>query len=435
MKMKNTSLQVKISVTFILMTILIMAILGAVFYANTTSTLKDSKQKELSAVGIETANKIERFIFERSGDIKVLSESRLLSTKEVSNVNKLFFLNNVMETYKTYNGIFVTDLSGKVILSTGMVPDFKTILPEITGETPYISELMTNLDGSKIILFSRPLLDETGRKVGAVAECMQLDAISGIIKDVTIGETGFSRLDIIGPRGTAYEFSGKAIAPEELENYIVETRTISNLDPSQSRWQISTYQHKDEAYKIIDDYLNYLLIVSVVTIVLFSFLSIILSKIITEPVRRLMDKMNQLIRGNRKSGLPVGMKDEISSLTLSFDLLLEQLNFLMQMVLEKTGEAAYMASINDNIKDLFETIPNGIITIDAKGFITSANKSATQILNLNTGETLDISIYDQTSSELQDFFTILANGLKNDRKYRGEIMYIPDGRWRSSRNP
>jgi len=86
-----------------------------------------------------------------------------------------------------------------------------------------------------------------------------------------------------------------------------------------------------------------------------------------------------------------------------------------------------MGEIDENIRELFETIPNGIITIDAKGQLTSANKSAAQILNLKGEGPLELSIYDDAVPELHDFFSILANGLKNERKYRGEIMYIPDG--------
>ncbi len=425
--MKNTSLQVKISLAFILMTLLILVILGVVFYDNTMETLKDSKQKELTTIAGETANKIERFVFERSGDIKVLSESSILTTDEVSNQTKIGFLKNVMETYRTYDGIFVTDLEGKVTLSTGTIPDFSGIADKITGKEPFISELLINLNGDRILIFSRPIFNEKAEQIGAVAECMQLGSIEDIVSNVKIGETGFAGFEIEGNEGISYGFYEKTLSQKQLADYLTVALPVSNFKPNQSEWSVKVFQSKTEAYKVINDFLNYLLLVSVVIIVLFSFLSIVLSKIITEPIRRLMDKMNGLIRGNPESASAKDTRDEISSLTFSFDILLEQLNFLMQMVLEKTGEAAYTTEINENIRELFETIPNGILTIDAKGGISSVNKSAAQILGINTDDETGLSIYSQTNTDLQDFFKILAGSLENDRKYRGEILYIQDG--------
>lgn len=409
------------------MTLFILFILGATFYTNSIETFKASKEKEMTTIAVETANKIERFLFERSADINVLSESKILTMAEVQDSTRRHFLENVMSAYKAYDSIFVIDLEGNVMLSTGNVPDIKEIQENFAGTKLYISDIFKQDNGESLIFFSRPLINEEGIHIGAVVEAMNFHSIEDIIDNVAIGETGYAQLEIVESNASVDQNEKMTEITDRGIKYISVSTPVQDFQSHKAQWRVKILQEEGEAYKVIDDFIKYLLLVLFVIFILFSFLSIIISKLITEPIRNLMDKMNQLMKNNKRYNMKNQTRDEIKNLTFSFDILLEQLNFMMQMVLEKTGEAAYMDEINENIKEIFESIPNGILTIDAKGEITSINRSAGQILKLNDENQSHISVYDTEVPGLGDFFKILKNSLMNDIKYSGEICYISDG--------
>ncbi len=57
---------------------------------------------------------------------------------------------------------------------------------------------------------------------------------------------------------------------------------------------------------------------------------------------------------------------------------------MMQKVLEKSGEVAYMNEVKNSLNTVVEHAMSGILTIDGKGTITALNAKAREILNLNT---------------------------------------------------
>jgi nitrogen fixation/metabolism regulation signal transduction histidine kinase len=411
-KIANMSLQIKIAITFMVMVLLMLSVLGSIFYSNTANAIKESKQSELNTIAYETADKIDRFIFERLGDVQVLSDSKVLTMDGISEGVRLDYLNNVILAYKTYEGIFVSNLEGAIRLSSGEIPDISGIIVKINSERPYTSGLMLNKDNKRVIIFSRPLINLQGIRTGSVATVMSLDSILAIVDNVKIGATGYAELSI----------NEKNEVPNNM-TYV--SSPINSFENSGMQWRVDIYQEKSEAFKVINDFIKYFILISIATLILFFFLSIVISRIITEPIRRLMDKMRQMIKVGGEEKTAGEGKNEIGSLSSSFNSLLEQLNFMMQMVLEKTGEAADMSEINENIKDIFEAIPNGILTIDSSGQITSINKTAGKILKLEPILTKGLSIFKEDIMENQDFFKIIANSLKHGRKYRGEIFYIP----------
>jgi PAS domain S-box-containing protein len=405
------SLQIKIAITFMAMVLLMLSVLGSIFYSNTANAIKESKQSELNTIAYETADKIDRFVFERLGDIKVLSDSKVLTMDGLGEDVRRDYLNNVIAAYKTYEGIFATNLDGGIRLSSGEIPNISGIMDKINADAPFTSEVILNKDNKRVIIFSRPLIDLNGTRIGSVATVMSLDSVLAIVDNVKIGATGYAELSINEQKPVP-------------ENMICVSDTVKSFESSKEQWRVDVYQENSEAYKVIGDFIKYFILISIATLILFFFLSIIISRIITEPIRKLTDKMRQMIKVGGEEKSEIKERNEIGSLSSSFNSLLEQLNFMMQMVLEKTGEAADMNEINENIKDIFEAIPNGILTIDPSGQITSINKTAGKILGLDPSLTKGLSIFKEDIVENQDFFKILANSLRQGRKYRGEILYI-----------
>lgn len=423
-KFKNASLQMKINILFIGMTIFILIVVAVTYYTNTVRTLNISKENQMTTIAVETANKIDRFLFERLADIKVLSESNILVDLKVKETTRLNFLSSVMKAYETYDSIFVIDLDGDVILSTGEVPDINIIKKEFLFKEAYISDIFRTANGDDIMFFSRPLLDEETNHIGAVVVTMNLESINTIVKNVSVEKSGFVKLRIWN---SINDVENSRKLSEIIENEKIHLRVTSPVYAFEThaiKWSVEVYQEKEEVYLVIDEFIKYLVLMMFVILVLFTFLSIIISGIITEPIRNLMGKMNKLMKDNKKYNMSIQTRDEVKNLALSFDVLFEQLNFMMQMVLEKTGEAAHVDEITENIKGIFESIPNGILTIDAKGEIKSINRYASQILGLDYDTEKIISIHDRDFPKLNEFLNDLCNSFDNEVKYIDKICYI-----------
>ncbi|MGB3367581.1 MAG: histidine kinase dimerization/phospho-acceptor domain-containing protein [Acidaminobacteraceae bacterium] len=425
-KLRNTSLQIKIMILFMSMTIFILAVVGVTYYTNTVRTLNISKEDQMTTIAVETANKIDRFLFERSADIKVLSESNMLIDPEIKENIRLDFLNNVMRAYQTYDSIFVLNLEGDIILSTGELTDINSIKKEFMSEEAYISDIFREENDDDIMFFSRPLLNEDGKRIGSVVEAMNLESINDIVDNVEFGKSGFVKLRVWDSSSEKLANSSLIEFIEDDKIYLRVASPVQVFETHISKWSVEVYQEKEEAYIVVDEFIKYLVLMMFVILILFTFLSIVISRIISEPIRNLMGKMNQFMKDNKKYNMNVQTRDEVKNLALSFDVLFEQLNFMMQMVLEKTGEAAHIDEINENIKGIFESIPNGILTIDAKGSIKSINRYAVKILGLEYDDKTSLSIYNNQSPKLDDFFKDLCISFDKEVKFVDKVCYIKE---------
>jgi len=172
---------------------------------------------------------------------------------------------------------------------------------------------------------------------------------------------------------------------------------------------------------VIERYIAYIIIASML---IFLGVSYFISRRITQPIRNLMKKMNALMINNEMFGSDLAVSDEMKLLTSSFDILLEELQFMMQQVLEKSGEAAYIEEIRHSIESLFEHIPNGIITVDGKGVIGSINEVALEILECQASSLLNQHLMGDVPEEISEFFKLIYMNFLNDEPYNNEIFRL-----------
>lgn len=114
----NKSLQTKIMLMFFVMSVVLTFFLGVAFYKNTYNNYSGFKRTEMITLAKETANKIDRFLFERNADLKVLADSKIFSMDNIPSEAKQSYINNVVKAYNTYDSISLIDDYGSVILTT-----------------------------------------------------------------------------------------------------------------------------------------------------------------------------------------------------------------------------------------------------------------------------------------------------------------------------
>ena len=438
-KYKNASLQVKVMAIFFVSSLLLTLTLGSVFYNQITETVTQNKERELTTLAKETANKIERFLFEREADIQVISQSQILVLDQVAAEDKQAYLQYVVDYYQTYDEIVVFSPIGETLYSAfsdsyqkqivekaGVNPNSQNtqtseIVLDVDGtienilssndafkqavfsETPYVSDI----DDDNYILFARPLYDHQQQYVGVVVEKMNFKAIDEILRNVNLGSLGKARLisktslpTHSNPNGVHYETSGEI-------SYVVCYVPIIKYDTQSMEWYLSISEPEEEALAIVGSIRYYFALVLIVTIALLLLFSYGLSKRITKPIRLLKQRTTQLLASHKLEASPAvyGVTDEVKALTHTFDFLLEELVFMLQKTLEKTGEIESVKRVKDSIDAMVDHTSTGMLTIDGHGKVTSINLRALELLGIEDeanviNKSLELSNYKEITDAI-----------------------------------
>jgi twitching motility protein PilJ len=162
------------------------------------SISKQIKQTEQSQA-VEMADKINRFMFERYGDIQVLSRLPIFANAKVRDVvtqsEKQAVLQGYMESYGVYDSIAAIDLNGDVVIETkgGTLDNYKgrNYFDEVvkTGK-PFITQPQpSKVAGQLVIFFAAPIKDSvTGQIIGVIRTRMPVQYVEQLIQDY--GDSG-----------------------------------------------------------------------------------------------------------------------------------------------------------------------------------------------------------------------------------------------------
>ncbi len=434
-RLQGTSLQVKIMVLLMLISTLLSMALGIIFYQNTINNARISKEKELLTLSALTANKIERFLFERTADAKVLAQSIVFTIPmdEVTDSARIQYLESVIQAYQAYDTVFILNRNGTVRLRAGSLEtpvhqDMMTFQKRFLSKKTYMSDIR-EIEQNRYIYFSEPLYDSSGAYLGAIVEVMNFDAINDIITGVEIEKTGHAYLSRLDQTAKSDQHYGIRQTVEDGKTYILAVSPLPQYESQTKQWVVTVRQELNDALIVKKDIERYFIYVVIGFLIFFYVLSAVISRYVTQPIRLLMKKANTLMVKNQHFATDVIVTDEVKTLTNSFDLLLEELNFMMQQVLEKSGQAAHIDLIRNSIDELIEGMPSGIITIDQDGCITSINDYALDVLKLQENTPVGKTIADWDASYLGAFFKSVMNIHTSHEKLRDAIcpIQLPDG--------
>ncbi|NJK47155.1 HAMP domain-containing protein [Candidatus Gracilibacteria bacterium] len=174
-------------------TIPVIAIGTTAYYFGGREIVKAVKEfKEARAVSL--TDKLNRFMFERYGDIQVVANLPILVNPKVREVTtiqeKQKTLEKFMRTYGVYDSIAVFDLNGNVILQTQGTPlknhkdrsYFQE--PLKTGNAVISQPLISSTEGTLNLYFAAPVKDSiTGQTIGIIRSRMPVKFLNEVIKD------------------------------------------------------------------------------------------------------------------------------------------------------------------------------------------------------------------------------------------------------------
>lgn len=438
---KRISIQYKLMMFFIVLATALLLVVSALFFRNIETAIRSSKEDQLATLAQETANKIERFLFERYGDILVMAQSPLLKNEGVDDRLKFEYFESVRNAYKTYDYIFTTDTTGNIrILSGDMKGDaayLSWLSLVLRGET-YISDfIFDEKDQAYKVYFAAPIINVDGKITGSVVERMNFNAIEDIVGNVRPSRSGYAYL--LEADGSAIFHPMKTVTEVHTLNgrdrglsYTLQNdmKMISayyglKKDETQSKsWYLIVEEPVAEAFEAAYTLRNYTLLVVLVSIAIAYALAIVMSRILTKPIRQLVEETKNIAEGDISQNIAVESTDEIGSLARSFNMLLSNLKSMMRQVLELSGEAASLAEIRQYADKFLDNVPSAVVALDSTGKITTFNSTAAELMGMQQEETLGKTVKDDLPVNVRPVLEQLQDCLESGSVYLKKIIHI-----------
>lgn len=441
---RQHSIQTKLVLFFFILTIALFLSVGFLFFGNTQTTMIKAKEKELMTLSEETSNKIERFLFERHGDIEVMAQSPVLKDKEYDSKLKFDYLESVRTAYKTYDRIFVVDAAGRIIVSSGIAAEGREI-PDILGKIKQstLSEADFTLiqEGeNKGIYFAELIKEDKGDIIGAVVEEMNLDAIESIVSNVHPGKAGYAYLmdsngkAIFFPENGSNEKANDAgqknnniVYFERMgKTYVAASYPVKGYKTGGNQWYLVVEEPTTEAFEVMNQLRNYTILVVLSSICILFILSVIMSQAITGPIKKLVEETQSAAENSLAQDIEINSNDELGTLARSFNIMQANLKSMMQQVLEKSGEAASLEEIRQYADKVFENVPSAVIIFDNSGRINTFNMVAVTLTGLQQEYMVGRSSKEGFPDGIKAIIGLLQDSLEKGVVYIKHITDIKD---------
>ena len=114
----QSSIQWRLIIVVLLVVIIPVAAIFAISFLQTADTLQQKAAADVKSSAISITKDLERYLFERRGDIQVLSKAEILWGADNTPAIKIPYLKSYQEAYNAYDSFYVADLSGQIIAAT-----------------------------------------------------------------------------------------------------------------------------------------------------------------------------------------------------------------------------------------------------------------------------------------------------------------------------
>jgi hypothetical protein len=197
--LNKLSLKAKAIIAGITIGTLPMLSMGAMVYSASDHHIIEQEIQAQQDRNYSMIDKINRFLFERYGDIQVLAKLPILSDADISAKatlqQKQATFNNIVRTYGVYDSVGAFDLNGNVIvqssgerLSNHKEQDyFQKVLQ--TGQPVMTNAEKSTVTGELVMYFAAPIKEtKTGKIIGVVRSKMPLKYVESLVTD--FGQNG-----------------------------------------------------------------------------------------------------------------------------------------------------------------------------------------------------------------------------------------------------
>lgn len=344
-------LQFKLILTLVAISTIPFGIIGYYTYDYSTTSMEGYAHAHLDSVAQTRADYINSWLAQQMGAAKVIARTTsivndvmVITTADPSSEEYMDaigeivkFGNIIRDESGTFDEALILDLNGTVIASTNgdIIGDDRSLREYYLGGLNQTH--LTNVYESPTInrptmLVSTPLIHDN-RTIGVVVGRINLSTIHTTVRDRKhLGETGKTSL---------VDCDGRIISSSTSENVMVlnsgrdyceiYNRNGREVIGAQVRipdpgWYLIVEQDRDEMLSTLHTLLERAALVTLSVLLLISISSVLITRQITQPIRRLYGGAEEVARGNYLVQVPVVTNDEIGTLTMRFNRMVSELD-------------------------------------------------------------------------------------------------------------
>jgi hypothetical protein len=164
------------------------------------------------------------------------------------------------------------------------------------------------------------------------------------------------------------------------------SETVKQVEASQSRY----LELSRERRLVRATYMGYLLLLTVLVLFATTWLALFLSKLVTRPVAALAEATQEISRGRLDYRVEISAADEIGDLVRSFNRMAEELESSRRQIDASSRDLSAANSAVEqrrrHIETILESIPTGVLSLDAGRHITHVNHALLRMFNPSGGE-------------------------------------------------
>jgi PAS domain S-box-containing protein len=436
-----------LALTFSLLSILLTLILSEVISSVVATRIRTTIGNGLSQLALETADKLDRSMYERYREVRLISQWPDLISPKVDKAQRRRALNRLQDTYPYYAWIGITDLRGRVNVATkgtleGVDVKSSPWYQSASKGNAYLGDvhnagLLTGLvptvgnETPRFIDIAFPYFDDRGI-AGVVATHMSWEWAKDIERSI-FGPVKLSRnvqALILGTDGKVLlgppELSGQTLkldsvthARNDASGYVVEkwpdgksylvgyTQSRGYSDYPGLGWIILVRQSAEEAFSPVKTLQQQVLWTGVALALIFSVLGYVASRKISRPLRSLAQAAWRIREGDTITLPPTRSFVELRALAGSINALVKnllekeramrELNLTLENRVEQRTEELQQALENvraseRRIQTIIEAAQDAYVELDIDGRVTGWNSRAEAMFGWQKHEALGIRL-------------------------------------------
>ncbi|MFH0836929.1 MAG: cache domain-containing protein, partial [Candidatus Aenigmatarchaeota archaeon] len=235
--MLKITLQIKITLLFISILLIILSGIYLIFLPQVEENIKDQAKNNLENIAINTAGYLDHLIEDEINKITVLSKNPVLKSTGASTSEKIGELTLYKTQYRTFDEITLLDTNGTVVGSTdyNYRGDWKTKswYQEALQGNIVITDAHVILDPWKlVVLVLSPIKNYNESIIGVVSGQIDLEHYWNLVDEIEVGET--SQIKIINDNGKIlYHANRSKIFSKISENTPIYYLDFSDLGSSE----------------------------------------------------------------------------------------------------------------------------------------------------------------------------------------------------------
>ncbi|MEM6400321.1 MAG: methyl-accepting chemotaxis protein [Cyanobacteria bacterium P01_D01_bin.116] len=368
-RFKRLSLTTKTTILAMTMVTVPVLVIGTGAYLAASQSMRskvfDLQQGEAKGF----ADKINRFMFERYGDVQVISNLPTIKNSGTSSAQRIEVLNDYVNTYKVYDGIGVFNLNGVAIVESqeanfknqGNLNYFKQARK---SNNAVISEPITS-DGNGFIYIAAPIKNPGSQQpTSVVVARMPVTSLDNVVQNYAAPGQEYHLANAQNQifLSAEPEYIGKELSKEypkvsektdleeaftdvvkrsgssekELVSYIPSAEQIEVSGLPALNWDVILATDASTAFAARGNLLLTIAVGTILTAIAVAVIAALLAKRATQPILDATRAVAKLGKGQFNTRLDVEAEDEIGLLNANINQMASQLQLLVK---EQEAEA------------------------------------------------------------------------------------------------